>query len=843
MNKPELLAPAGGWEALVAAVENGADAVYLGGRLFNARQSADNFDDKDLSRAVEYAHLRGARIYVTVNTLIADTEMEEALEFLFTLQSLGADAAILQDMGLASLARRAVPDLPLHASTQMTAHNSPGVLELTGAGFDRVVLAREMSLEEIKEIKKKTGADLEVFIHGALCISYSGQCLLSSMIGGRSGNRGRCAQPCRMQYSLVNGSGRAAAGQDQPGEYLLSPRDLNMSAHLPQLVRAGISSFKIEGRMKRPEYVATVVRVYRNLIDRALSGEPYLMDRQQEEDLAQIFNRDFTTGYFFGNQGKDMMSHKRPNNRGVRLGRVKGYDRNTGLVEVTLERPLKTGDGLEVWVTEGGRVGFTVDNIFLGGERADSAVQGDSVGLKIPGRVRPGDRVFKTHDADLMEQARETYTSPRGARRKVNLEFTVEGGPGEPLVITATDPEGRTASAATGTSGQEAERRPLDREYLKEMLGRLGNTPFTVSHLTCDIKGRVIYPASEINQARRQVTSLLEKMILKDRGRQRQGGESFRSGLGLLLKGENRNKAVYRGTPLLSVSVGDLPSLRAAVEAGADIVYLGPAGFQSKPPVGREALLEASAVCREEGKSLVLSTPRIIKDSEMDNILQLLAEVPADGAQAGNPGILRELAKRLPDLPLFTDFGFNAYNMHTVNYLLGRGALRVTLSPELTMAQVKRLAGLYPVEVFVQGALELMVSDHCLTGTVLSGGSPGSACPGECRKGGYSLKDRTGAQFPVETDRYCRMHLFNSRDLCLVEDLPELAGAGVGCVRIEARRENHRYVSQVTGIYRKVLDRQASGGGKKIPGLEAARERLEGLSPAGITKGHYYRGV
>ncbi|MHB8155948.1 MAG: peptidase U32 family protein, partial [Desulfocucumaceae bacterium] len=277
MKRPELLAPAGGWEALTAAVENGADAVYLGGHMFSARQSADNFNDDELSRAVDYAHLRGVKLYVTVNTLIADSQMEEALEFLYRLQVLGADAAIIQDMGLASLARKAIPELSLHASTQMTAHNSPGVRELTGAGFSRVVLAREMSLEEIKLIKKTTGADLEVFIHGALCISYSGQCLLSSMIGGRSGNRGRCAQPCRMQYSLLDKNGSSAADTSQTGEYLLSPRDLNMSGHIPDLIRAGVGSFKIEGRMKRPEYVATVVRVYRNLIDRALSGEPYLV--------------------------------------------------------------------------------------------------------------------------------------------------------------------------------------------------------------------------------------------------------------------------------------------------------------------------------------------------------------------------------------------------------------------------------------------------------------------------------------------------------------------------------------------------------------------------------------
>ncbi|MFZ5647205.1 MAG: peptidase U32 family protein, partial [Bacillota bacterium] len=324
MNKPELLAPAGGWEAFTAAVENGADAVYLGGKMFNARQSADNFDNDDLKRAVEYAHLRGVKIYVTVNTLIADGEMEDALEFLFALHNTGADAAIIQDAGLASLARKTIPELQLHASTQMTAHNSPGVMSLLEQGFSRVVLARELSLKEISEIKKTTGADLEVFIHGALCIAYSGQCLLSSMIGGRSGNRGRCAQPCRMQYVLTDGAGSPLVNPAEAGEYLLSPRDLNISAHIPDLISAGINSFKIEGRMKRPEYVATVVRVYRSLIDRALSGDPYFVEEKQESDLAQIFNRDFTTGYFFGGQGRDMMSYKRPNNRGVRLGRVKG---------------------------------------------------------------------------------------------------------------------------------------------------------------------------------------------------------------------------------------------------------------------------------------------------------------------------------------------------------------------------------------------------------------------------------------------------------------------------------------------------------------------------------------
>ena len=253
MNKPELLAPAGSREALVAAVQNGADAIYLGGQQFNARRSADNFNQQELVEAIQYAHARGVKIYVTVNILLADTELEEAVRYLQFIYNAGADAAIVQDLGLLKLARQVMPELELHASTQLTAHNKPGVRFLLEAGIKRVVLARELSLAEVQEIKEQTDAHLETFIHGALCVCYSGQCLMSSMIGGRSGNRGRCAQPCRLEYRLVDERGRELVDAAKIGEYLLSPRDLNMSASIPELIEAGIDSFKIEGRMRRPE--------------------------------------------------------------------------------------------------------------------------------------------------------------------------------------------------------------------------------------------------------------------------------------------------------------------------------------------------------------------------------------------------------------------------------------------------------------------------------------------------------------------------------------------------------------------------------------------------------------
>ncbi|MFZ5647011.1 MAG: DUF3656 domain-containing U32 family peptidase, partial [Bacillota bacterium] len=589
-------------------------------------------------------------------------------------------------------------------------------------------------------------------------------------------------------------------------------------------------------------YVTTVVRVYRSLIDRALSGDPYFVEEKQESDLAQIFNRDFTTGYFFGGQGRDMMSYKRPNNRGVRLGRVKGFDRKTGLVEVNLERSLRAGDGLEVWVTEGGRVGFQVSELFVRGARVERARAGEVAGLSIPGRVKPGDRVFKTHDADLMETARESFASPR-PRRKIPLVFKVRAAQGSPMEIFVTDPGGRTAGAATQSPGMPAEKRPLSAGFLESQLNRLGNTPFSLAGLDCDIKGEIIYPVSEINEARRAALAHLEKMILDDRRRPPVNHDVFRSRLlHAVARGGPRVSAVRRDRPLLAVSVGDMKSVRSAVAAGAEIVYFGMDGLRSKPPVRKEELLEAAEFCTKNQVELWLNLPRILKDGDMGGLLETLEGVPAAGVLAGNLGLMSVVRRSLPDLPVAADFGLNAFNSHTVQYLLDIGAARVTLSPELTMAQVKELAGQYQTEVFVQGALELMVSDHCLPGSALGERPADSPCGGVCRGRGFGLRDRTGAVFSVETDRYCRMHIFNSRDLCLIDDIPELSGAGVFCIRIEARRESPVYVSTTVETYRKTLD-ALSGRKRHQPDLEQARERLLALSPAGLTKGHYYRGV
>jgi putative protease len=842
MNKPELLAPAGSREALVAAVQNGADAVYLGGRRFNARRSADNFSDEELTEAIEYAHVRDVKVYVTVNILLADGELPEAVRFLRTIYNAGADAAIVQDLGLIKLARQVIPELELHASTQMTAHNVPGVLFLRDLGVKRVVLARELDLDSVREIKERTGMQVETFIHGALCVCYSGQCLMSSMIGGRSGNRGRCAQPCRLEYQLLDDRGQTVVDPGRVGEYLLSPRDLNLSLHIPELIKAGIDSFKIEGRMRRPEYVATVTRIYRSLIDRALTGEDYVVTEEESAELAQIFNRDFTTGYFFGVPGANLMSYKRPNNRGTRLGRVRRYDRKTGLAEIELEAPLRAGDGIEVWVTRGGRVGTEVSELFVNNRKVVFAPAGTVAALRLDGHIHPGDRVFKTNDVQLMEKAVQTYSSSRETKR-IPLNFKVRARVGEPLLLEASDPEGVIARVHTGAVGEEARKKPLTGDFLAGQLDRLGNTPFALSSLECDIEGDVMIPVSEINDARRRVVEQVAEARAGLRKPAPLPAESMERKLARALdEGMERPPGKF---PRLAAAVNGAEAALAAAKNGAEVIYFGGDAYRRRGRITVDEIRRARDYCAEAGVEFYLATPRILHERELEKYLVFLnraLEAGPDGILVSGYGLLTAVRK-LTDLPLVTDFGFNVFNRQSALLLKERGAYRVTLSPELTGKQISSLAGFVNVEteVIVQGFLPLMVSRYCAVGSLMGGKGRDSRCPAPCRNASFALRDRKGVIFPVETDANCLMHIFNSRELCLLETLPYLTEAGPGVLRIEARREDERYVQKAMKAYRRALDGLYRNFGR-LPELTAIMRELTECGP-GYTRGHYYRGV
>lgn len=841
MTRPELLAPAGDWEAMVAAVQNGADAVYLGGRNFSARQQAANFDREELAKAVEYAHVRGVKIYVTVNTLIADEEMEAAAGFLRFLHNTGVDAVIVQDLGLIRLARIVIPELELHASTQMTVHNSPAAKLLRDAGVQRIVLARELGLEEIKEIKSLAGVEVEVFIHGALCICYSGQCLMSSMIGGRSGNRGRCAQPCRLQYRLENEAGDVLASPLETGEYLLSPRDLNLSQHLPELIKAGIDSFKIEGRMKRPEYVATVTRIYRAVIDRTLEGNFYFTD-EEKNDLVQIFNRDFTTGYFFGRPGRDLMSYKRPNNRGVFLGRVKNYSRQKGLAEIKLEMPLRVGDGLEVWVSRGGRAGTEVHKIVSSnGKEVQEAGAGETVCIEVKGDIRPGDRVFKTHDALLVEKAKRTYTSERETK-KIPVSFAVSAAVGKPLRITVEDAQGLKGEASSGILGEEAQKRPLNREFLLKQLDRLGNTPYSLRDLSCDITGEVMVPVREINEVRRRALEQLSQKRVRAGQKESIPEYIFHKRMKEALMIPTGEPAKENDTPSLAVAVSDVASLHAAVWAGAHEIYFGGDSFRSRKKITAADIEEAKNLCDQEGVRLILSTPRIMHDDQFPIFLPLwekAVSLPLNGVQVSNLGFL-ELAGREGHLPIYGDFQLNVFNTQNIAFLLDRQVRRVTLSPELTLKQVREIK--IPTEVLVHGAVPLMVSRYCALGGVLGWHGEKSMCSGPCKGCRVRLRDRKGVTFPVEVDYFCHMHIFNSRELCMVDNMDGLLKAGVSALRIDARLRDAESTEAVVRIYREALDRVLNDAYNQ-EFCDRAKDELARYTPHGFTKGHYFRGV
>jgi len=857
MNIPELLAPVGSREALAAAVQNGADAVYMGGKMFSARQYAANFDRDELGEAVEYAHIRGVKVYITVNTLLADAELSEALDYLVFLYETGTDAIIVQDLGLARAAIRLLPGLPLHASTQMTVHNSAGAEILKQCGFARVVLARELSLMEIREIKEKTGMETEVFVHGALCVSYSGQCLMSSMIGGRSGNRGRCAQPCRLEYTLVDKKGTVLVDPNAVGVHLLSPRDLNMIRHIPDLAETGVSALKIEGRMKRPEYVATVTRIYREALDRYREApQDYSVSAEEMKDLAQIFNRGFTTGYFFGKPGKDMMSYKRPNNRGTRLGRVTGADRAKGTVEVLLEETLRIGDGIEFWVTEGGRKGIIVSRMTVNGTHVEEARAGQKVRIQAEGKIKPGDRVFKTHDVELISRAEQSYRSPRELK-KMPLSFRVVAKVGRPFEITVADREGRSFSARSDFLGQEAEKKPLTLDFLKKQLDRLGNTPFAMGSLEADLDHNVMVPVSEINDTRRRaVEGLAAARASACRRRIANRGE-FKDKLKLALSKtpdetpERRRVvqavAVSPAEMKLTVRTTSLDMLRLAVRSGADVVYFGGSNlFQNNEKIFGE-LEEATGICRGKGVKLVVSTPRVVREHEMKHVLPLVdfALSCSLALLAGNLGILREAVnRRLPEV--FADFSLNIFNSHTLRWLSeSAGVAQATVSPELTLEQIAEMARATRIrlEAVVEGHLPLMVTEYCPAGSLLGALAENKKCRRPCKPGIIrGLKDRLGLVFPMTHDEFCRTYIYNAKELSMIEDLSALAGAGISRLRVETSIEAPDRLETIIRAWRNELDRFARdpAGYHVTPGI---KEKISAMSPAGLTKGHFYRGV
>ncbi len=830
----ELLAPAGSIEAFRAAVESGANAVYLAGNQFGARAYAANFDEDGLREAIRYAHLHGVHVHVTVNTIVDDKELPALRSYLRFLYEAGADAVLIQDLGVARVVKETVPDMPMHASTQMSVHNLAGVERLTKLGFSRVVLARELSLADIRYICAHSKVEIEVFIHGAICVCYSGQCLMSSIIGGRSGNRGRCAQPCRLPYTLVDENGRDVLN-GQEGEYLLSPKDMNTIDILPELVEAGVASLKIEGRMKRPEYVAVVVDTYRRALDSMEEG--YFVTESDHRALAQIFNRDFTTAYLEGRPGKEMMSSRRPNNRGLLVGRVTEYSRDTGRVTLKLSDSLSLGDQVNFWVKVGGRITADIADLKnKQGKNVDYAEAGDEVTFSAKGNIRVHDRVFKVYDQKLMKYAK-AFTQEGNSTRRIPVYMQVNAAVKEPLTLMVSDNEGHSAMAATEFIGQRAQKRPLSYETLQKQLSRLGNTVFELSELNADIEEDVMVPISELNEVRRAAITALEEARLADFKRPK-----LDISAGADLRTHNTEKKHSNaGSTELTVSTDTLEGVETAFKNGADRVVFGGDSY-SHVFLGEKYYRSAKEIAEKYKGKISFNTPRIIREQHVKlfkGLIPVFAELKPESVYVHNIGTVEFLEEPLREagVPIWSDYSLIAYNVEALREFQNNGIQGAVLSPELTLSQVRQLASESPIklECIADGYLELMVSEYCAVGSFLGNIHEGE-CPGICRRGhSYFLKDRKDALFPLIFDQFCHMHVLNSKKLSMLPHAMCFGKMGIDSIRIEGKGTSLRELANTIRSYKKYMamkDELSDADIEKVRGVEGD-----------ITRGHYFRGV
>lgn len=798
---PELLSPAGSMEAFVAAIQNGADAVYLGGKSFNARQYASNFDDEGLRAAIDYAHVRGKRVYVTLNILLTDREFEEALEYAAFLYNIGADAIIVQDMGIASIINRAFPGISVHASTQMTIYDLYGVKMLEDMGVSRVVLARELTAREIERIGRQSKVELEVFVQGALCMCYSGQCLMSSVIGGRSGNRGRCAQPCRLRYSLVDRENLKRVYREG---HLLSPKDLFTLEHIGMLMDARISSFKLEGRMKRPEYVAAVTSVYRKAIDEYIQSGRISGVEEGRSKIGKVFYRGFTEGYTFDACREEMLCIDRPDSRGFPLGTVVGQDMKNGTVEIRLEDSLSVGDGIEA-ETGGKSTGTRVSAIMVNGERRDKGAPGETVVLAFRERLKKGDRVYKTFDRELMDSLVASYAAENV---KVPANVAIRLRIGAPAEIYVWDEDGNSETVRGRKHVEEAVNLPLGKERIEEQLSRTGGTPYTVAAIQVDMDRGAYIPVSELNALRREALDRLgKKRIAAGRENRWVDAERIRAELK-----DKRVKAPGSGIPYLAVETGDINLLDDLKDIGVDRIYL-----RYSPE------LEEELGGMRRIKNVFLKLPVVAREKDAQRIVRLLNECKdlIQGIEVSNPGQIAMCKKHAEGIQIHGGADLNIFNSVAVGQFLEWGCESVTLSPELNLTQIKELArdcGSL-CEIIIHGRLRLMTMEYPL----LNGLEKGIK---------YGLKDRKNMVFPVGPDGTGRVEVLNSQLVFMLDKTGDIVNSGSGGARMIHTVENPGTFLHLVKSYREALR-----------GREYDRNLAADMAEGGMTRGHFYRGV
>ncbi len=847
LTRPELLAPVGSVACLPAAVENGADAVYFGLDVgFNARARAANLSLDEAAEAMKYLHQRGVKGFVTLNTLAFSDELPDVIAAVRAITKMGVDAVLVQDIGVARLIRRLSPDLPLHASTQMTLTSAECIHVAAELGIERVVLARELSLDEIRAIRQQTSVELEVFVHGALCVAYSGQCLTSESLGGRSANRGQCAQACRLPYELICDGKDVDLG---PMKYLLSPQDLAAYELTPDLIAAGVNSFKIEGRLKTPEYVANITRHYREAIDAAMNQQPVHFDVNARQEMELSFSRGFSPGWLEGCDHKRLVPALSSAKRGVYLGEVVTV--LTDCVEVRLAASIKRGDGI---VFDGDRTvtgdeqGGRVFGVYRDQKRLEESVATGNVDLEFqPGhidfsRITPGQKLWKTDDPELTARLRQSFSSADPARKQY-VDFEVVASVGEPLRIIARTESGVTVTVFSEEPLQTARTRPATDDFFREQLGRLGHTVFRLRDVRCDIVGSPMVPLSVLSHVRQELIRELTERSGQPPTRVLSDADilaEMRSSITTTLRegeapaeplgGNPRGEAIAAQQELrppvetpqrLHVLCRTLDQLRAAVSAPVATVY---ADFQDI----RE-YRTAVEIAQAAGKPIWLAPPRIQKPDEFGIFLALRKWSP-DGLLVRNLAGMQFCQEHA--IPFIADYSLNVTNELTAAWLMSFGTRRFTASYDLNRDQLLDLVGHTPaawIETVIHQHMPMFHMEHCVFCAVMSPGTNKHNCGRPCDDHLVQLRDRVGAEHPLKADVGCRNTLYNARPQSAAEIVPTLLQRGVRDFRVEFLDETAEQAVRTIALYRDLLNGHTTG--------EAVWRALEASNRVGVTRG------
>lgn len=765
----ELLAPVGDFECLKAAVQNGADSVYFGANMFSARASAKNFDIENLEIAINYAKIRGVKTNLTLNTLIKNNELDEAFELAKKAYEFGIDAIIVQDLGLASLLIKSFPNLAIHASTQMSVHNLEGVKKLEKLGFKRVVLSRELSIQEIEHICKNTNVQIECFIHGALCISYSGQCLFSSMVGGRSGNRGRCAQPCRLPYTLLestNSNNNAENYKEINKGYLLSPRDLCGLEYLPNLIEAGVTCLKIEGRMKTPDYVATVVSSYRKYIDMILNNnetsnkqqnQEIIIDNQDMHNLMQVFNRGgFSNGHLSDKENRNLIFKEKPSNIGIFLGTVTNFNNNKGHITLNLKDSISIGDKISVSTFKEDAV-YTVSELMLKDNKNMQTVDAGNI-VKIgrmKGNIKVGDKIYKIFSKKLSDICKVTYSGQE--LRKNSLTCFISIKENVPVTISVSDNLGNTVSINSDIIPVQAISSPITKERIEAQLSKTNNTPFSFDTINIHLGNNLYLPSiSSLNELRRQILAKYENTILSSFKRKSTSNyydkyiKSEYENYNYLNRNSEHENIDYESNEMIvnnkcSKKISLLLNIvnssfdYASLDNNIDRIYVPLKYFFNKE-------YKSSLEDISKKADLYIYMPCIMRNNYINlfkkHIDTILDNFKIKGFVISNIGQF-ELLDNYKSYDIISNYTMNLYNNETAKNL---EVSTITLSPELSQDDLSNIEISDKLsEMIFYGNTPIMNSNYCLLGN-------SNKCYKDCSKkcllqNKYYLKDRLGILF------------------------------------------------------------------------------------------------